>query len=118
MEGIILPWPVSRLDDPSLDISATLNAVGKAVGAVPADNTDLVRRAVEGSVAIMQKIARRDDFPEKMESYTKPQFRKLCNVLAKASEDLADDITIKDTIANGPLVVVTITPKRGLQLSN
>ena len=78
MEGIILPWPVSRLDDPSLDISATLNAVGKAVVAVPADNTDLVRRAVEGSVAIMQKIARREDFAQKLESYTKPQFRKLC----------------------------------------
>ena len=99
MEGIILPWPVSKLGDASLDIAATLKAVGDAVKDVPTENKDLVQRAVEGSVAIMQKIARRDDFPEKLESYTKPQFRKLCNVLAKASEDLADDITIKDTIA-------------------
>ena len=96
MGTIQLPWPVSKLDDASLDIAATLKAVGDAVKAVPTENKDLVQRAVEGSVAIMQKIAARDDFPEKMESYTKPQFRKLCNVLAKT--DLADDIAIKETV--------------------
>ena len=96
METIQLPWPVSKLDDASLDIKATLEAVGNAVKAVPTENTDLVQRAVEGSVAIMQKIAARDDFGDKKDSYTKPQFRKLCNLLAEASDDLADDITIKN----------------------
>ena len=86
MGTIQLPWPVSKLDDASLDIAATLGAVGDAVKAVPTENKDLVRRAVEGSVAIMQKIAAREDFEQKNESYTKPQFRKLCNVLAKASD--------------------------------
>ena len=91
MGTIQLPWPVSKLDDASLDIAATLKAVGDAVKAVPTENKDLVQRAVEGSVAIMQKIAAREDFEQKKEGYTLPQFRKLCNVLAKASEDLADD---------------------------
>ena len=111
MGTIQLPWPVSKLDDASLDIAATLKAVGDAVKAVPTENKDLVQRAVEGGVAIMQKIAARDNFGEKSEGYTLPQFRKLCNVLAKASEDLADDITIKDTIAKlaGNIATVGMT---------
>ena len=62
MGTIQLPWPVSKLDDASLDIAATLGAVGNAVKAVPTENKDLVQRAVEGSVAIMQKIAAREDY--------------------------------------------------------
>ena len=97
METIQLPWPLSVLDEPTLNIKAKLDAVCEAVKAVPTENKDLVRRAVEGSVAIMQKIAAREDFEgSHSDTYTKPQFRKLCNVLAKA--DLADDIAIKETV--------------------
>ena len=48
MGTIQLPWPVSKLDDASLDIAATLKAVGDAVKDVPTENKDLVQRAVEG----------------------------------------------------------------------
>ena len=73
MGTIQLPWPVSKLDDASLDIAATLKAVGDAVKDVPTENKDLVQRAVEGSVAIMQKIAAREDFADKNEMRLRPE---------------------------------------------
>ena len=38
MGTIQLPWPVSKLDEASLNIAATLEAVGEAVDAVPTEN--------------------------------------------------------------------------------
>ena len=99
METIQLPWPVSKLDEASLNIAATLEAVGEAVDAVPTENADLVRRGAEGCIAVMQKIAARSDFGGKKESYTKPVFRKVLNQLVGAAEKLDDDIDVKTSLA-------------------
>ena len=47
------------------------------------ENADLVRRGVEGSVAIMQKIAARADFGDKKDSYTKPLHKNVTKTLRK-----------------------------------
>ena len=96
MKTIILPWPVSKLDDASLDIAATLNAVGNAVKAVPTENTDLVQRAVEGSVAIMQKIAAREDFAEKLESSARGAMRKPCAPFRRRSRSVRRGVCAQD----------------------